>query len=225
MSAGIAITVQARLGTEALEPGPVRDLPRGHRGGRARKRHLARKADSIRCELPYRFHVGPLKRLVVATSAGFNEERTVKSLYGLVKRRDNPIVSRCIHHTVPHQNNITVTRRKNVLALFQEYATAQLAAGESAKGLEQAFAAALEISPSMWSQIKSSRPISDKLARQIESHMKKPGDWLDEERGASGPDAAEERFVELARKAWRGTNGKGKKALVQLLRNWPPTHV
>ncbi len=47
--AGIAKTVQARLGAEALEPDSVRDLPRGHRGGRARKRHLARNADLIRC--------------------------------------------------------------------------------------------------------------------------------------------------------------------------------
>ena len=47
--AGIAITVQARLNGKALEPDPVRDLPRGHRGGRARKRHLARNADLIRC--------------------------------------------------------------------------------------------------------------------------------------------------------------------------------
>ncbi|HSV36283.1 MAG TPA: hypothetical protein VLI46_12050, partial [Ramlibacter sp.] len=115
--------------------------------------------------------------------------------------------------------NITVTRRQNALALFQEYASAQLAAGESTKGMEQAFAAALEISPSMWSQIKSSRPISDKLARQIESHMKKPGGWLDAEPAASGPDAAEERFVEFARKAWRRANGREKRALLQLVRH------
>lgn len=155
----------------------------------------------------------------MATSAGLNEERTVKSLYGPVKRRDNPIIERCIHHTVPHQHNITVTRRQNALALFQDYATAQLAAGEPSKGLEQAFAAALEISPSMWSQIKASRPISDKLARQIESHMDKPNGWLDEARSASGPDAAEERFVELARKSWRRANAQEKRALVQLLRH------
>lgn len=42
------------------------------------------------------------------------------------------------------------------------------------KGLEQAFAARLQISPSMWSQIKSSRPIGDKLARQIEQHSESP---------------------------------------------------
>jgi hypothetical protein len=37
----------------------------------------------------------------------------------------------------------------------------------------------------MWSQIKSSRPIGDKLARQIEKHCGKVAGWLDEERAAS----------------------------------------
>src|SRR3954468_6084788 len=99
--------------------------------------------------------------------------------------------------------NITITRRHNALALFQEYAAQKIAAGEPAKGMEQAFAAEVEISPSMWSQIKSNRPISDKLARQIESHTKRPIGWLDERHGSEQPDAAEERFVELARAAWR----------------------
>lgn len=114
--------------------------------------------------------------------------------------------------------NITITRRQNALALFQEYAAARIAAGEPAKGLEQAFAAQLEISPSMWSQVKASRPISDKLARQVENHMKKPAGWLDEPHGAQQPDAAEERFVELARAAWRAANAQGKRELKQLLR-------
>jgi hypothetical protein len=64
--------------------------------------------------------------------------------------------------------NTTITRRQNALALFQAYAEKALASGASPKGLEQTFAATLQISPSMWSQIKSSRPIGDKLARQIE---------------------------------------------------------
>jgi hypothetical protein len=114
--------------------------------------------------------------------------------------------------------NITVIRRHNALALFQEYAAAQIAAGEPAKGLEQAFAAQLQISPSMWSQIKSSRPISDKLARQVESHMKKSAGWLDERHGPEPTDAAEERFLELARSAWRASNAESKRQMVKLLR-------
>jgi hypothetical protein len=109
--------------------------------------------------------------------------------------------------------NTTVTRRLNALALFQTYAEQALAAGVSPKGLEQAFAATLEISPSMWSQIKSSRPIGDKLARQIEQHHGKPAGWLDQAREDSSPTVAEKALMELALAAWRSTNSAGRKSL------------
>ncbi|HVE52488.1 MAG TPA: hypothetical protein VNB23_03770 [Ramlibacter sp.] len=115
--------------------------------------------------------------------------------------------------------NVTTTRRQNMLALYQEYAGQQLARGESAKGLEQAFAATLEISPSTWSQIKSARPIGDRLARQIEDHAGKPAGWLDERHDELHvADPAEDRFVELARRAWRSANAKGKRELAHLLK-------
>jgi len=110
-------------------------------------------------------------------------------------------------------SNITITRRQNALALFQAFIEKALAAGAAPKGLEQSFAATLEISPSMWSQLKSSRPIGDKLARQIEHHCGKPAGWLDEEREDATPTAAEKAFLELALKAWRATNGAGRKEL------------
>jgi hypothetical protein len=110
-------------------------------------------------------------------------------------------------------SNITLTRRQNALALFQDYAEKALAAGSSPKGLEQSFAATLQVSPSMWSQIKSSRPIGDKLARQIESACGKPAGWLDELRKDVAPSAAESAFIELALTAWRSTNSAGRKAL------------
>ncbi len=109
--------------------------------------------------------------------------------------------------------NITVNRRRSVLALFQAYAEDAIAKGAPPKGLEQSFASRLESSPSMWSQIKSSRPIGDKLARQIEQHGHKPARWLDEEREAKGPSLAEQQFLALALKAWRATNSEGRKAL------------
>lgn len=109
--------------------------------------------------------------------------------------------------------NTTVTRRLNALALFQAYAELALAKGASPKGLEQAFAATLEISPSMWSQIKSSRPIGDKLARQIEQHQGKPMGWLDEAREDTSPTAAEKALMALALAAWRATNSAGRKGL------------
>ena len=107
----------------------------------------------------------------------------------------------------------TVSRRRNVLALFQAYAESAVATGSAPKGLEQAFAAHVEISPSMWSQVKSSRPIGDKLARQIEQHCGKPAGWLDEEREAAGLTAGEQQFLALALQAWRTTNADGRKAL------------
>lgn len=110
-------------------------------------------------------------------------------------------------------SNITVNRRRNALALFQAYAETAVAQGAAPKGLEQAFAATLEISPSMWSQVKSSRPIGDKLARQIEAHCAKPAGWLDEAREAPGMTQAEQQFLALALKAWRAADRPGRTAL------------
>jgi hypothetical protein len=109
--------------------------------------------------------------------------------------------------------NITLTRRQNALALFQAYAEKAMAQGTPPKGLEQAFAASLQISPSMWSQIKSSRPIGDKLARQIEQQQGKPKAWLDEVRSSEALTVAEQSFLAQALQAWRATNSAGRKAL------------
>ena len=115
-------------------------------------------------------------------------------------------------------SNTTITRRQNALALFQAYAEKAFASGAAPKGLEQAFAATLEISPSMWSQIKSSRPIGDKLARQMEQHCGKSAGWLDQERAAEGASQGEQQFLALALKAWRATNSDGRKTLRAHLR-------
>jgi hypothetical protein len=109
--------------------------------------------------------------------------------------------------------NITLTRRQNTLALFQAYAEQQVTAGAPPKGMEQAFAATLQISPSMWSQIKASRPIGDKLGRQIESLSSKPVGWLDEPHASAAPTPAEVVFIGLALAAFRASNSSGRKAL------------
>lgn len=93
-------------------------------------------------------------------------------------------------------------------------------AGVPPKGLEQAFAQKLQISPSMWSQIKSSRPIGDKLARQIESACAQPVAWLDEERQPQGLSSAEQQFIAMALKAWRATNAEGRKRLKLLMKEF-----
>ncbi|SFP62012.1 hypothetical protein [Variovorax sp. 770b2] len=118
--------------------------------------------------------------------------------------------------------NITVARRRNVLALHRRFLEGAVAAGLPAKGLDQSFAKKIEISPSMWSQIKSSRPIGDNLARQIERHCDVEAGWLDkEDRPSEVPDAAEDRFIAAARQAWRTANAKGKRELG----GWLKKHV
>ncbi|MBV8211164.1 MAG: hypothetical protein JO133_14005 [Burkholderiaceae bacterium] len=110
-------------------------------------------------------------------------------------------------------SNRTIARRRNALVLFHTFAERALAVGAAPKGLEQAFAASLQISPSMWSQIKSARPIGDKLARQFEALSGKPKGWMDENREAAALMPAEKAFLELALRAWRATNSAGRKKL------------
>lgn len=114
--------------------------------------------------------------------------------------------------------NTTVTRRQNVLVLFQAFAEQAMARGAPPKGMEQAFAAVLQVSPSMWSQIKSSRPIGDRLARQIEARCARPDGWLDEVHAPAGPSAAEAAFLALALAAYRATNAAGRRALRQQMK-------
>jgi hypothetical protein len=114
-------------------------------------------------------------------------------------------------------SNVTLNRRRNVLQLFQTYAEAALASGTPPKGLEQSFAQHLEISPSLWSQIKTARPIGDKLARQIEQHCQKPNGWLDGEQATTQMTAGEQRFLALALKAYRTLNATERRALRQQL--------
>lgn len=118
--------------------------------------------------------------------------------------------------------NPTIVRRHNTQVLFKDYAEKALAGGAAPKGLEQAFAAALQISPSMWSQIKSSRPIGNKLARQIEVLCAKPLGWLDQPQADAAlnatPSTAETAFLALALEAWRASNARTRRALrAQLL--------
>lgn len=114
--------------------------------------------------------------------------------------------------------SITTTRRHNALLLHKRFLAQSVAAGLPAKGLDQAFAQQLQISPSMWSQIKSARPIGDTLARQIEALCGEAAGWLDATHEApQGPDEAEERFVAIAREAWRAANAKEKRELRMLL--------
>jgi hypothetical protein len=111
-------------------------------------------------------------------------------------------------------------RRANLLAALQTFAQARLHAGEPAKGIEAAFAVQLQISPSMLSQIKSSRPISNKLAAQIEVLLRLPAGAISlaPDAGAASAAQARQRFTELAGKAWDKADAAQRKALKLALR-------
>ncbi|MGQ3053895.1 MAG: hypothetical protein ACT6S0_19125 [Roseateles sp.] len=112
-------------------------------------------------------------------------------------------------------------RRLNALALFQTFAEERITVGDPPKGLEAAWAARIGVSGATWSMAKSgARPIGDKLARQIEHHGDKPSGWLDEEREPTGLTAAEQQFLALALKIYRGTNSDGRKRLRQSLKEF-----
>lgn len=121
-----------------------------------------------------------------------------------------------------HTPNATVVRRTRLLALLSVFVQEQVTQGHPPKGLEQAFAAKLQISPSLLSQIKNSRPIGDKLARQIESACAVPSGYLDTFVAStiSAPSPAEDAFMATARNAWRAANAKEKRDLARHLKEF-----
>jgi hypothetical protein len=110
-------------------------------------------------------------------------------------------------------------RRENLLRLLREFTEAQLSLGVPAKGIELAFAAHLEVSPSTLSQLKSSRNMGDKMAAQIEQHADKASGWMDTEHLGVMSTPGESAFIELVRLAWRATDAKGRRTLMRLAKS------
>ena len=110
-------------------------------------------------------------------------------------------------------------RRENLLRLLREFTEAQLSNGVPAKGIELAFAAHLEVSPSTLSQLKNSRNMGDKMAAQIEQHAGKAPGWIDVEHPGVMGTPGESAFVELSRLAWRATDAKGRRSLMRLAKS------
>jgi plasmid maintenance system antidote protein VapI len=132
----------------------------------------------------------------------------------------------CFNYNMPSDvsadaaSNLHAIRRANLLALLQTFCEKQLATGVPAKGLELAFAEQLQVSKSLFSQLKSSRNISDAMAMQIEKRCGAARGWLSIERQPAAHAralAGEERFLELARVAYRAQNGAGRKELLSYL--------
>lgn len=115
-------------------------------------------------------------------------------------------------------------RRANLLALLLSYSQESLKAGQSAKGIEQAFAAHLQISPSMLSQIKRSRNISDPLATQIERLSGKEDGWLSRHRPSSDAKPrqseqsaiSEDVLVDMVREKWRTASAEERQQITKI---------
>lgn len=121
--------------------------------------------------------------------------------------------------TGPIQENTTLTRRNKLQLLLGLFVKEQVDMGVPPKGLEQAFAAKLQISPSLLSQIKKARPIGDKLARQIEVACDMSLGWLDQPGNAPAePTAAEQAFMEAARSLWRRSNARQRRTLLRFMK-------
>ena len=110
-------------------------------------------------------------------------------------------------------------RRENLLRLLREFTEAQLSLRVPAKGIELAFAAHLEVSPSTLSQLKSSRNMGHKMAAQIEQHAGKALGWMDAEHLGVMSTPGESAFIELARLVWRATDAKGRRTLMRLAKS------
>src|SRR5690349_6295014 len=117
--------------------------------------------------------------------------------------------------------DINRTRRNNLLIIIREYSERELAAGESPVGMLGRLAKELGLSAGGLSQFKgdangSGRNIGDAAAAQIESRLGKPKGWMDEYHGGDAVNPAENAFIEMARSAWRSTDAKGRRQLMQL---------
>lgn len=108
-------------------------------------------------------------------------------------------------------------RLRNLLSLHQVFVQERISQGEPTAGLEGAFAASLEISLSMWSQIKAGRTVGNKLARQFESKTSKATGWLDQEHSETAADPAEEKFIAMCRTAWATADRAGRADLKRIV--------
>lgn len=95
----------------------------------------------------------------------------------------------------------------------------QAARGVSLRsGLENTFAAQLQVHPNTLSQWKKHRPISKRSARHIEQHCGKPVGWLDQDHASTGAETDGAQVVEMVREIWRRGDLAARERLVAALR-------
>lgn len=123
---------------------------------------------------------------------------------------------------MPTQNNnidVHAIRRENLLLLLREFSQTRIAAGHPTNGTEKAFAEQLQMSKSLLSQLKSSRNISDAIAKQLEARCKKVDGWLSVSQATMSARAApgEEAFIALARATYRAADRERRTQLRALM--------
>lgn len=117
-----------------------------------------------------------------------------------------------------HLPNVHITRRENLLQLLHEFTRKEYALGKPAKGMEVRFAVLLQLAPSLLSQYKKDRNISNKVAAQIECHAAKEPGWLDQPHEIEVATDAEMAFLDLAKAAWKQASARERRRLMLLAR-------
>ena len=117
-------------------------------------------------------------------------------------------------------------RTTNALIAFHQFARERMAFGEPRKGMDQAFADLVEISPRTWSAIKSGKErIGNVIATKIECRTGKPEGWLDgahREDHVSWLNADEQELAALALAAIRRSDADGRARLAKMIEDFKP---
>lgn len=123
---------------------------------------------------------------------------------------------------------IAEVRRQNLLGLLEQH-THQMRDAGVVRGHVQAFAARLQIDPSLLAHFKAGRTITDQTARNIESRLGLTDFWLDTPHSEARPvrpeSAGEERFVRLALLAYRCTSPSGRNVLESVVASLAAEHT
>lgn len=125
--------------------------------------------------------------------------------------------------------SVHVIRRRNLIALYTEFANKSLvsAASPNLIGVDKAFAQSIQIANSSWSLYKSgARPIGPRIARQVESILGRERGWLDqpqEEPDASSDDAGLTAFLTVATNFYNTASPRQREMVAEIMTKGMPT--
>jgi len=120
--------------------------------------------------------------------------------------------------------SVHIARRQNLLSLFSEFVAEAQSVNPAASlvGLDKAFAASIQIANTSLSSYKSgSRPIGDRIARQIESILQLDWGWMDTVHQDEDPNDDEvelNRFLKLAARTYKRATPVQRQMLADMLK-------